>query len=305
MCEYIASHTERIERFKEAMLRQRERLDGRMDEMFELLKNLTSSPMPKKVLVREENRHPVTKNNNAISLCKIEKKKVEEDDKVVDKNAIKHNKCSEKSIDAIEEPIGEERKLVELPEPQPVSYYLNHKINKKLIRGLVGNPRLTDEKLVETDIRLSLASQSHIYPLGIAEGVLVEVTGFVYPVDFVILDIKEDGRRPLILGTPFLTTARAEIIFNKGTISLRSDKSTVHFHKCPEPFCKFEGREENVINTLSVVNERVLEWEERIKFYHEKELEFKAWKNKYSKNNELAPKKENSSGTIENQGGVT
>ncbi|GJY42170.1 reverse transcriptase domain-containing protein [Tanacetum coccineum] len=71
--------------------------------------------------------------------------------------------------------------------------------------------RVTDKKLVETDIRLSLASQSYIYPLGIAEDVLVEIVGFIYPVDFVILDIKEDRKRPFILRTPFLTTAKAEI----------------------------------------------------------------------------------------------
>ncbi|GJU62897.1 hypothetical protein Tco_1244732 [Tanacetum coccineum] len=35
--------------------------------------------------------------------------------------------------------------------------------------------RLTDERPAETDIRLSLASHSYIYPLGIAEDVLVEV----------------------------------------------------------------------------------------------------------------------------------
>ncbi|GJS37540.1 reverse transcriptase domain-containing protein [Tanacetum coccineum] len=63
--------------------------------------------------------------------------------------------------------------------------------------------RLTNEKLVETDIRLSLASQLHIQPLGIAEDILVEIAGFIYPVDFVILDIKEDRRKPFILGTPF------------------------------------------------------------------------------------------------------
>ncbi|GJU73558.1 reverse transcriptase domain-containing protein [Tanacetum coccineum] len=71
--------------------------------------------------------------------------------------------------------------------------------------------RLTDEKLIETDIRLSLASQSYIYPLGIAEDVLVEIACFIYPVDFIILDIKEDRKRPFILGTPFLTTAKAKI----------------------------------------------------------------------------------------------
>ncbi|GKB10697.1 reverse transcriptase domain-containing protein [Tanacetum coccineum] len=71
--------------------------------------------------------------------------------------------------------------------------------------------RLTDEKLIETDIRLSLASQSYIYPLGIVEDVLVEISSFIYPVYFIILDIKEDRKRPFIIGTPFSTTAKAEI----------------------------------------------------------------------------------------------
>ncbi|GJX75148.1 zinc finger, CCHC-type containing protein [Tanacetum coccineum] len=43
---------------------------------------------------------------------------------------------------------------------------------------------------------------------------------------FVILeDIKEDKKRPFILGTPFLTKAKAVIKFDKGTITLRSRKS--------------------------------------------------------------------------------
>ncbi|GJU86254.1 hypothetical protein Tco_1293800, partial [Tanacetum coccineum] len=84
------------------------------------------------------------------------------------------------------------------------------------VRKLVETPRLTEEKLIETDIRLSLASQSHIYPLGIADDVLVEIVGFIYPVDFVILDIKEDRKRPFILRTPFLTTAKAETSVLKG-----------------------------------------------------------------------------------------
>ncbi|GJT35915.1 hypothetical protein Tco_0926334 [Tanacetum coccineum] len=52
--------------------------------------------------------------------------------------------------------------------------------------------KLTYKRPAETDIRLSLASHSFIYPLGIAEDVLVEVAGYVYLVDFMILDIKED-----------------------------------------------------------------------------------------------------------------
>ncbi|GJX76048.1 zinc finger, CCHC-type containing protein [Tanacetum coccineum] len=80
--------------------------------------------------------------------------------------------------------------------------------------------KLTDERPAKIDIRLSLASHSYINPLGIAEDVLVEVAKHVYHMDFVILDIKEDEKRPFILGTPFLITAKAVIKFNKGTITL-------------------------------------------------------------------------------------
>ncbi|GJZ76376.1 nucleotide-binding alpha-beta plait domain-containing protein, partial [Tanacetum coccineum] len=44
--------------------------------------------------------------------------------------------------------------------------------------------KLTDERPTETDIRLSLASHSYIYPLGITKYVLVDVAGYVHPIDF-------------------------------------------------------------------------------------------------------------------------
>ncbi|GJS24846.1 MAK10-like protein [Tanacetum coccineum] len=84
--------------------------------------------------------------------------------------------------------------------------------------------KLTDESPTETDIRLSLVSHSYIYPLGITEDVLVEIVEHVYPVDFVILDIRENENRPFILGTPFLTTAKASIKFDTGTVTLRLGK---------------------------------------------------------------------------------
>ncbi|GJS86890.1 hypothetical protein Tco_0769526 [Tanacetum coccineum] len=52
--------------------------------------------------------------------------------------------------------------------------------------------KLTNERPAETDIRLSLASLSYIYPLGIAEDVLVDVAGYVYPIK---------GRVPLYLSS--------------------------------------------------------------------------------------------------------
>ncbi|GJQ90903.1 MAK10-like protein [Tanacetum coccineum] len=111
--------------------------------------------------------------------------------------------------------------------------------------------KLTDERPAETDIRLSLASHSYIYPLGIAEDVLVDVAEHVYPVDFIILDIKEDEKRPFILGTPFLTTAKAVIKFDKGIITLRSGKSKISFHRISESSCKIEKGVKNDIEPIT------------------------------------------------------
>ncbi|GKA94108.1 MAK10-like protein [Tanacetum coccineum] len=133
--------------------------------------------------------------------------------------------------------------------------------------------KLTKKRPTETDIRLSLASHSYIYPLGIAEDVLVDVAGYVYPFDFMILDIKEDEKRPFILGTPFLTTVKAVIKFDKGTITLRSGKSKMSFHGILEPLCRIEKGTKNYNEPIAptmTVNRLVLEWEERIKLHQEK-----------------------------------
>ncbi|GKB10736.1 reverse transcriptase domain-containing protein [Tanacetum coccineum] len=63
---------------------------------------------------------------------------------------------------------------------------------------------------------LELADSSIQYPRGIVENVLIKVDKFVLPIDFVILDMREDSKIPIILGRPFLATARAMIdAFNK------------------------------------------------------------------------------------------
>ncbi|GJZ72233.1 putative reverse transcriptase domain-containing protein [Tanacetum coccineum] len=63
---------------------------------------------------------------------------------------------------------------------------------------------------------LELADRSIQYPRGIAENVLIKVDKFVLPIDFVILDMPEDSRVPIILRRPFLATARPIIhVYNK------------------------------------------------------------------------------------------
>nr|GEV19127.1 hypothetical protein [Tanacetum cinerariifolium] len=67
-----------------------------------------------------------------------------------------------------------------------------------------------------TRISLKLADRSIQYQRGIVKNVLIKVDKFILPIDFVILDMPEDSRIPIILERPFLATARAMIdVFNK------------------------------------------------------------------------------------------
>ncbi|GKG13745.1 hypothetical protein Tco_0350705, partial [Tanacetum coccineum] len=80
---------------------------------------------------------------------------------------------------------------------------------------------------------------------------------------------------------PFLTTAKAEIRFDKGTITLRSGKNKINFFKIPESPCRVEEKTEDDIDPVAptnTVSRLILEWEERIKYHQEKEMGFNQWR---------------------------
>ncbi|XP_022026901.1 uncharacterized protein LOC110927840 [Helianthus annuus] len=83
--------------------------------------------------------------------------------------------------------------------------------------------------LKSTRMTLSLADKSVKYPRGVVENLLVKVDKFVFPADFVVLDMEADDRVPLILGRPFLNTAKALIDVFLGTITLRAGEESVVF----------------------------------------------------------------------------
>nr|GFC96540.1 putative retrotransposon Gag domain, ribonuclease H-like domain protein [Tanacetum cinerariifolium] len=60
------------------------------------------------------------------------------------------------------------------------------------------------------------ANRAICTPVGIARDVFILVSKFTFPVDFVIVDYESDPRVPLILGRPFLRTARALIDVHEG-----------------------------------------------------------------------------------------
>ncbi|GKB02788.1 reverse transcriptase domain-containing protein [Tanacetum coccineum] len=65
--------------------------------------------------------------------------------------------------------------------------------------------------LTKTQMILELADRTISTPSGIAEDVFVKVGTFFFSADFVVVDYIADPRVPLILGRPFLRTARALI----------------------------------------------------------------------------------------------
>ena len=53
-----------------------------------------------------------------------------------------------------------------------------------------------------TTITLQLVDRSLTHPRGIIEDVLVKVDKFIFPVDFIVLNMEEDKEVPIILGRP-------------------------------------------------------------------------------------------------------
>ncbi|GKD83190.1 reverse transcriptase domain-containing protein, partial [Tanacetum coccineum] len=85
-------------------------------------------------------------------------------------------------------------------------------------------------KLVPTPMTLELANRSIAYPAGIAEDVFVQVGKFTFPTDFVVVDYDVDPRVPLILGRPFLRTARA-LRDGDEKLIFHADNTSKHPHK--------------------------------------------------------------------------
>src|ERR1044072_2753491 len=82
--------------------------------------------------------------------------------------------------------------------------------------------RLNIGELRNTRIQLQLADGSYATPWGVCEDVLIKVGKFIFPADFVIIDMKEDGDMPLIFGRPFLATAKVKIDVFKRVISVKA-----------------------------------------------------------------------------------
>ncbi|XP_027076039.1 uncharacterized protein [Coffea arabica] len=113
--------------------------------------------------------------------------------------------------------------------------------------------------LKETTIIIQLTDRTNAYPEGLVEDVLVQVNELVFPADFYILDMGDEkslNPSPILLGRPFLSTARTKIDVNEGTLSMKFDDERAHFNI-------FEGMKypegSNSVFSLSVIESLVQE----------------------------------------------
>ncbi|KAK5793222.1 hypothetical protein PVK06_034362 [Gossypium arboreum] len=79
----------------------------------------------------------------------------------------------------------------------------------------------------QTRMNIQLADKTIRFPRGIIEDVLVKIDKFLFPVDFIVLDIEEDSNTSLILGRTFLATAKTIIDVGTGELTLRVGDETI------------------------------------------------------------------------------
>ncbi|KAK4382482.1 hypothetical protein Sango_2867000 [Sesamum angolense] len=79
----------------------------------------------------------------------------------------------------------------------------------------------------------TVADRSVVYPEGVLEDVLVQVNELVFPADFYVLDMREDNSpnsTSILLGRPFLKTARTKIDVHSGALSMEFDGEIIKFN---------------------------------------------------------------------------
>ncbi|CAH9107476.1 unnamed protein product [Cuscuta europaea] len=85
--------------------------------------------------------------------------------------------------------------------------------------------------LHQTGVVIQLADHSSTYPKGVIEDVAIEVGNIAFPVDFYVLEMgTDDHTTPILLGRPFMKTAKTKIDVSSGSLTLEFDDQKVEFN---------------------------------------------------------------------------
>ncbi|KAM1889595.1 hypothetical protein ACFX13_047560 [Malus domestica] len=88
-------------------------------------------------------------------------------------------------------------------------------------------------ELKNDGVIIQLADRSNAYPKGVLEDVLVQVDNLIFPADFYVLEMEDSPNvtpLPILLGRPFMKTARTKIDVFKGTLTMEFDGEIINFN---------------------------------------------------------------------------
>ncbi|GKA13945.1 reverse transcriptase domain-containing protein [Tanacetum coccineum] len=117
---------------------------------------------------------------------------------------------------------------------------LSHSIYKQL--GL--------EALTPTRMTLELANRFVTHPMGITEDVVVRVDGFTFLADFVVVNFEPDPIVPIILGRPFIRTAKALIDLYEEKLTLRVGKEELVYYADKSE----KNKDKNFVHAISIID---------------------------------------------------
>ncbi|GJR28036.1 reverse transcriptase domain-containing protein [Tanacetum coccineum] len=109
-------------------------------------------------------------------------------------------------------------------------------------------------ELISTQMTLKLANRDICTPVGIVRDVFVLVGKFTFLADFVIVDYESDPRVPLILGRPFLWTARALIDVHREEMILRDGNERLILNMRHDTSSYSNEPHQESINMIDVYN---------------------------------------------------
>ncbi|KAM2262397.1 hypothetical protein ACFXTI_043858 [Malus domestica] len=88
-------------------------------------------------------------------------------------------------------------------------------------------------ELKNDGVIIQLADRSNAYPKRVLEDVLVQVDNLLFPADFYVLEMEDSPNvtpLPILLGRPFMKTARTKIDVFKGTLTMEFDGEIINFN---------------------------------------------------------------------------
>jgi len=115
--------------------------------------------------------------------------------------------------------------------------------------------RFEELEIMPTRMTLQLADRSITRPYGVIKDVLVRVKHFIFPADFVVMDICEDNDILVILGRPFMLTASCMVDIGRKKLELGFEDQKIDFDLFVEDK---SAPEQNVCLQVMEVSKEVL-----------------------------------------------